>query len=87
MKIEQEEEVKLKKRNPANRTTALILALILVVAIAVIAIVIVINNIKEAQLGMYVDGQRKSFTEDTFLFMDDRTNIYINKRHSTFSWL
>lgn len=78
MKIEQDEEVKLKKRNPANRTTALILGLILVVIIAVIAIVVVIGNIKEAQLGLYVDGQRKSFAEDTFVFMDDRTNIYIN---------
>ena len=87
MKIEQDGEVKLKKRNPANRMTALILGLILVVIIAVIAIVVVINNIKESQLGLYVDGKRESFTEDTFRFMDDRTYLYINKRYSTISWI
>ncbi len=87
MKIEQDGEVKLKKRNPANRLTALILGLILVVIIVVVAIVVVIGNIKEAQLGLYVDGQRKSFTEDTFRFMDDRAYLYIDKRYSHISWL
>ena len=53
MKIEQDGEVKLKKRNPANRLTALILGLILVVIIVVVAIVVVIAELFELVVELF----------------------------------
>lgn len=88
MKIEDDEIITIKKeKSSGKKTTKVIAALIVLLIIAVIGITYAIITIKGRKLSVSVDGQKVNFAEDTFLFTNDRKNLYINKRYCTTCWI
>jgi len=77
MKIEQDEIIGKKYKKPV-KTTTIVSILLAITLIILIAIIILMLSMKENKLVLTVDGQRLSYTEDTFLFTEGTGDIYIS---------
>lgn len=87
MKVEENGIITTEEKKKGNKTQMVIVALILLTILAVIGITYAILEIKGRRLSVTIDGQKVKFSEDTFIFAENRKSVYINKRYSSTCWI
>lgn len=78
MKIEQDMGTFNSGKKTKNKMTTVITILIIITLLIVIGIVVLMFSMKDESLVVTVDGQKVSYTSDTFLFEENSGEVYIS---------
>ena len=78
MKIEQDMFEQSKDKKSKNKIATIISILIVVTILVVIGIILLILHMQGQKLVVNINGQKVSVSEDTFLFVEGKKEVYVS---------